>query len=99
MNHKVMVPTLISQAIGAFEISREMRNRLLTAIHADVPRNYEQCRLSRSVKDNRYYRDRVILDNARLRHLFILTVDDSTAQGVLIIVDVFHTTRPFPSKS
>ena len=99
MNYKAAVPAAISRAIQAFGIGREMVVRILAAIHENVPRDYPQCRQFRIGKDEIYYRCRIVLKDDHLRHLFRMGVDDTTAEGHLIVVAIRHKTRPCPPKS
>jgi hypothetical protein len=99
VNYKAAVPAAISRAIQAFGIGREMVVRILAAIHEKVPRDYPQCRQFRIGKDERYYRYRIVLKDDQVSHLFRMAVDDTTAEGHLIVVDIRHKTRPCPPKS
>jgi hypothetical protein len=73
--------------------------RILAAIHEKVPRDYPQCRQFRIGKDERCYRYRIVLKDDQVSHLFRMAVDDTTAEGHLIVVDIRHKTRPCPPKS
>jgi hypothetical protein len=93
MSYKVVVPKPISQKIGDFQLSRELTNRLLAAIHEDVPHDYEQSRRQRIPDFEWTYKYRIVLTDEGLTHVFRFAVDDSTAQGHLILVSIHHETR------
>ncbi len=94
MNYKAIVPAPISEAIGRFGLNRDLLVRLVTAIHADVPRDYDGSRRFRIRDFDRAYRYRIVLFDEHLRHVFRLAVDDTTAEGQLIVLGIRHETRP-----
>ncbi len=90
MQWKVIVPKLISRAVGELGISRWLTVRLLTSIHQDLPLDAPRFRHFRVPKDQRLFNYRVILPDGEIRHLFAMAVDDTTADGYLMIVDLRH---------
>lgn len=96
MDYKVKVPKPISEKIGSFGLHRNLMVRLVTAIHTDIPRDYEHSRQFRVQGKEDLYRYRKLLVDEKLKHLFRFVVDDTTAQGFLIIRSIRHDTRPNP---
>jgi hypothetical protein len=86
---KVIVPPEISRAIRSFGLPREILVDLLVRIHVAVLRDYESSKHRRL--DDRHYLYRIaVSDDAGNEHLFVLTVDDATAQEQLRIEAIGH---------
>lgn len=87
MTFKAIVPQPISKAIGAFRIDREIKIRLLAAIHDDLPRHADEFRLFRSRADDRFFHYKAAIEEAGIEHTFFLEIDDS-ASGYLIVASI-----------
>jgi len=96
MNYKVVAPKPVSIRIGSFGLDRGLIVRLVTAIHAEVPRDYERSRRFRTPGNEETYRHRIVLLDESTRHVFRLAVDDSTTQGFLIVVGIRHDAKMRP---
>jgi hypothetical protein len=99
VNYKAMVPKPISQEIGRFGLERDLLVRLVAAIHADIPRDYERSRRFRTGDSDRAYRYRIALHDEQWRHVFRLAVDDTTGQGFLIVIGIRHDKRRRPPQA
>ena len=90
MTWKVIVPRPISALIGSFNISREMRNRFLAALHHELPEKANKFRRFRGEDADRHFIFAVNLTEHGKKHLFVAYVDDVTAPERLIIEDIRH---------
>jgi hypothetical protein len=79
----------ISRRIRSFGLRREVLIQLITSIHEDIPREYPKFQPFRTGADGRY---RKLIEDGEILHLFKFWIDDSTAQGFLIVADVWHST-------
>ena len=59
-------------------------------MHSDIPRDYPRFRNFRvNGAEDKYRYPMQIVENEN-KHLFVFAIDDSTAQGHLIIADIWH---------
>jgi hypothetical protein len=89
---KVIVPKAISMAIGSFAISRRLTVRVLTAVHSEIPAQYNTFRPHGSTGTG-YCRCRISVEENGQTHIFTFFVDDMTSPDHLLIVSVHHTVR------
>lgn len=84
MKSKVSVPPEISRAIRSFGLPREILLGLLVRIHDAVLRDYESSK-HRRLDDSHYWYRIALSDDAGNDHLFVLSIDDATAEDLLRI--------------
>jgi hypothetical protein len=89
---KVSVPPEVSRSIRGFGLPREVLVALLVRIHDAVLRDYETSK-HRRMDDRHYWHRIAISDNAGNEHLFVLTIDDATADDQLRIEAIGHGMR------
>lgn len=91
---KVLVPKPVSEAIGALSLGRAVLVQLLTRVHLDISRTYDDRKMFRAKgAEDTHYRHSLVVKEAGVRHLFVLTIDDTTSQDNLIIDDIRHVAR------
>ena len=93
MNRKVAVPKLISKYIGQCKLPRSVVVILFTRIHNEIAASYNYYRNFRSHQDEgRSYIQPFSIKDGGIRHLFTLTIDDTTSGEHLIINSIRHDT-------
>jgi hypothetical protein len=67
--------------------------QLVSRMHHDIPRDYPRFRNFRLENTEDKYRYRMRIVDGLIRHLFTFAIDDTTAQGFLIVADISHDVR------
>jgi hypothetical protein len=97
VNWKSIIPDPISREIGSFQLPRQTVVQLLAAIHEAIPREYERFRKYRVENNDRLYRFKLLIPAGETIHLFMFSIDDTTANGHLILADITHRSKRYKS--
>jgi len=95
VNLTVKVYPSANSKICSFVIHREVFVKLCTGIHVEMPRRYSGFQKFRDGPEGRYCWSRILIQHEKAWHLFRLWFDDTTAQGFLILVDIWHSTYEY----
>jgi hypothetical protein len=88
---KVDVPSKISEVIRSFRLTRHIMVELCHRIHNELPLAYPAFRTKcRAKHDERQCVWRIIIPDGEAIHFSPVAMDDSTAQGHLILTFIGH---------
>ncbi len=96
MQYRVRITPQTSIDLGAIGLSRRGIVRVLACLHGELPVRADEFRGDRCVddQDNFYYRV-ALIDSGRSFTL-AFAVNDTIAQGNLLVLGVEHESRPGP---
>ncbi len=97
MAYRIVLPSSISQKIGAFGLSRALMLKMLARMRHELENNADKFRGQRiEGHEERLFRFRLTIIDAGCWHDFGFAVDDATAQGTLFIREILYRKRPIP---
>jgi hypothetical protein len=94
MGWQVRVPRNVSAGLGGCGLSRANILRVLSVIHHDLPREADFYRTARLQEDDRLFGYPIQIFDGGRWHRLDLSVDDTTAQGFLLIAALTHEVEP-----
>jgi hypothetical protein len=97
--YRVSLRPEVSVLLGQAGLSRGGLVRVLTALHRELAARADEFRGDRHPEDETLFRYPVlVVDHERggRWHHFDLIVDDTTAQGILLVVGLVHHSGPPP---
>lgn len=91
---RTLLPPEITRIIGACQLSRAGIVRVLTGLHVELPKRYDQLRHQRHPEnDGIFVVVDAIADGGRM-HEFTFLIDDSSSPEHLIVADLEHDSHP-----